>query len=37
MTRRLDFGYDDAGRLATVHVDGDLQATYEYDGNGNRL
>lgn len=37
VTRRLDYGYDDAGRLATVHVDGDLQATYEYDGNGNRI
>jgi RHS repeat-associated protein len=31
------FGYDAAGRLATATRDGQVQATYEYDANGNRL
>ncbi|HEX8363056.1 MAG TPA: RHS repeat-associated core domain-containing protein, partial [Longimicrobium sp.] len=31
------FGYDAAGRLATVHRDGVAHAAYEYDANGNRL
>ncbi len=31
------YGYDPAGRLATVLRDGAPQAAYEYDANGNRL
>jgi RHS repeat-associated protein len=31
------YGYDVAGRLSDVTVDGILTAHYEYDGNGNRL
>ena len=31
------FTYDDAGRLETVTRNGQLTASYEYDGNGNRL
>ncbi len=31
------YGYDQAGRLTDVTVDGTLTAHYEYDGNGNRL
>jgi YD repeat-containing protein len=33
----LDFIYDSAGRLFEVRRNGALVATYEYDGNGNRL
>jgi RHS repeat-associated protein len=33
---RLDYGYDSAGRLATVNRNGAVEATYEYDPNGNR-
>ncbi len=35
--RSLDYGYDTAGRLATVTRDGALTATYEFDANSNRL
>jgi len=35
-TRVWAYGYDLAGRLATVHSNGDLVAQYTYDGNGNR-
>src|SRR5574341_1751402 len=31
------YGYDQAGRMTDVTVDGTLTAHYEYDGNGNRL
>ena len=31
------YGYDPAGRLTDVTVDGTLAAHYDYDGNGNRL
>jgi RHS repeat-associated protein len=31
------YGYDVAGRLASVTVDGTLTATYAYDPNGNRI
>ena len=31
------YGYDQAGRLTDVTVDGVLAAHYDYDGNGNRL
>jgi len=37
ITRVYDYGYDLAGRLETVTVDGTLQSTYVYDANGNRL
>ena len=33
----LQYAYDSAGRVATVTRDGVIQATYEYDANGNRL
>ncbi len=32
----FDYAYDPAGRLTTVLSNGQLSATYEYDGNGNR-
>ena len=35
-TRTVDYGYDTAGRLATVDVDSTRVATYTYDSNGNR-
>jgi RHS repeat-associated protein len=37
LTTTTDYGYDPAGRLIDVTVDGTLAAHYEYDGNGNRL
>lgn len=36
-TRTDVYGYDPAGRLATVTRDGSLIATYGYDANGNRI
>ena len=35
--RVYEYGYDLAGRLASVSVDGSVTATYTYDANGNRL
>ncbi|MBK9516044.1 MAG: PASTA domain-containing protein [Anaeromyxobacter sp.] len=35
-TRAIDYGYDAAGRLATVTVDGALASTSGYDPQGNR-
>ncbi len=37
VTRTYDYGYDAAGRLDTVTIDGILEADYDYDLNGNRL
>jgi RHS repeat-associated protein len=37
VTTTTVYGYDTAGRLTDVTVDGTLAAHYEYDGNGNRL
>jgi RHS repeat-associated protein len=37
VTTTYDYGYDAAGRLATVTKNGVLSATYTYDSNGNRL
>jgi YD repeat-containing protein len=37
VTTTTVYGYDTAGRLADVTIDGVLAAHYEYDGNGNRL
>ncbi|MCA9983264.1 MAG: hypothetical protein KDE59_03180, partial [Anaerolineales bacterium] len=37
VTTVYGYGYDPAGRLWQVTVDGLLQATYTYDTNGNRL
>jgi RHS repeat-associated protein len=37
MTTTTVYGYDPAGRLTDVTVDGALAAHYEYDANGNRL
>jgi RHS repeat-associated protein len=37
VTTTTVYGYDQAGRLTDVTVDGTLAAHYEYDGNGNRL
>ena len=37
VTTTTVYGYDPAGRLTDVTVDGALTAHYEYDGNGNRL
>jgi RHS repeat-associated protein len=34
---RTDFDYDTAGRLARFERDGRVIASYEYDGNGNRI
>jgi len=31
------YGYDSAGRLDTVTIDGVLAADYDHDDNGNRL
>ncbi|HEV8635606.1 MAG TPA: PKD domain-containing protein [Chloroflexota bacterium] len=36
-TRGFLYAYDAAGRLREVRQDGVLVATYDYDGNGNRL
>ncbi|HTN52791.1 MAG TPA: fibronectin type III domain-containing protein [Anaeromyxobacter sp.] len=36
-SHRYEYGYDAAGRLATVTVDGALAAAYAYDANGNRI
>ncbi|MDA8018097.1 MAG: hypothetical protein MPN21_11685 [Thermoanaerobaculia bacterium] len=35
-THDWSFGYDQRGRLGTVHIDGNLEATYGYDANSNR-
>lgn len=37
VTKTYDYGYDAAGRLDTVAIDGILEADYDYDLNGNRL
>lgn len=37
VTKTYDYGYDTAGRLDTVTIDGLLEADYDYDLNGNRL
>ncbi len=37
VTKTYDYGYDTAGRLDTVTIDGILEADYDYDLNGNRL
>ncbi|WP_242344342.1 RHS repeat-associated core domain-containing protein [Anaeromyxobacter terrae] len=37
VTTAYDYGYDTAGRLSDVTVNGQLVATYLYDANGNRL
>jgi len=37
ITATTVYGYDTAGRLTDVTLDGTLTAHYEYDGNGNRL
>jgi len=37
VTATTVYGYDTAGRLTDVTVDGSQVAHYEYDGNGNRL
>jgi RHS repeat-associated protein len=37
VTAVLDYGYDAAGRLETVHQDSTLLRLYDYDSNGNRL
>jgi RHS repeat-associated protein len=36
-TRTFDYGYDEAGRLSSVQLDGVKKATHTYDSNGNRL
>jgi RHS repeat-associated protein len=36
-TTTIEYGYDTAGRLASVRRDGTLTESYAYDGNGNRL
>jgi RHS repeat-associated protein len=36
-TSTYEYGYDLGGRLSEVHVNGSLVATYDYDGNNNRL
>ena len=37
VTKTYAYGYDAAGRLDTVTIDGILEADYDYDLNGNRL
>jgi RHS repeat-associated protein len=36
-THTLEYGYDEAGRLESVRVDGVVQSLFAYDANGNRL
>ena len=36
-SHRFEYAYDAAGRLAEVRRDGTVQATYDYDANGNRV
>ena len=37
VTKTYEYGYDTAGRLDAVTIDGILEADYDYDLNGNRL
>ena len=37
LTKTIEYGYDAAGRIANVTVDGVITETYSYDQNGNRL
>lgn len=36
-TRNYAYGYDQGGRLASVHLNGQLISSYLYDGNSNRV